>query len=340
MNSHERIEGIWYGTRPPPVAARAAAQVYANLIAFRRSLYRRGILKSVRLPVPVIVVGNVAVGGTGKTPLTLWLAEALAAAGRKPGIACRAYAAKSKRPARATPDGDPAIMGDEAVLMATHARCPVWSGPHRAATAAAMVAAHPDLDVVLCDDGLQHYALARDVELVVVDAERGFGNGRLLPAGPLREPVSRLSDVDAIVVNGKAEVRGLPAGVPCYSMRLTGTVAVRVGDAAQTLNADAFRGRRVAAMAGIGHPDRFFRHLEALGIDFDPHAFPDHHRYTEQELRSIQADCVLMTEKDAIKCLAFRDDRLWMLPVSAQVDAALLDRILECTGSGPRRMPP
>lgn len=331
---------MWYGRENPLRSACAAAWMYGRLIALRRTLYRRGILSTLRLPVPVIVIGNVAVGGTGKTPLTLWLAEALLAAGRKPGIACRAYAASSRMPARVGRTDDPAAMGDEAVLMAMHARCPVWSGPHRARTAAAMVAAHPEIDLVLCDDGLQHYALARDAELAVVDAARGFGNGQLLPAGPLREPVARLAQVDAIVVNGETTVSGLPPEVPRYSMRLTGNTAVRVGDTSQTRPAEAFRSERVAAVAGIGNPDRFFRHLQALGIDCEAHPFPDHHRYTEDDLRDIQADCVLMTEKDAIKCRAFRDDRLWMLPVSAQVDAALIDRLLECIGNDARPVRP
>jgi tetraacyldisaccharide 4'-kinase len=285
--------------------------------------------------VPVVVVGNICVGGTGKTPLTLWLADALADSGRKPGIACRAYAASATTAGPVTPRGDPAIKGDEAVLMAMHARCPVWSGPNRARTAAAMLAAHPDIDLVLCDDGLQHYALARDVELAVIDATRGFGNGLLLPAGPLREPIGRLSEVDAIVINGTGSDADLPRGVPRFHMRLTGALFTRVSDPAQTLSPAAFRGRRVAAVAGIGHPDRYFSYLQSLGIAVEPYPFPDHHCYTEEDLLRIQADYVLMTEKDAIKCRHFRDDRLWMLPVSATVDTALVGRILACIGGDP-----
>jgi tetraacyldisaccharide 4'-kinase len=332
MKVRERIERLWYRQGTPHVALRSAAWLYGKLIVLRRSMYHRGMLNSVRLPVPVVVVGNITTGGTGKTPLTLWLADALANRGRKPGIACRAYAATARTAGPVTPLDDPAIKGDEAVLMAMHANCPVWSGPNRAATAAAMVAAHPAIDLVLCDDGLQHYGLARDVELAVIDAARGFGNGRLLPAGPLREPITRLANVDAIVIHGNDKVDALPRDVPRFSMRLTGAVAARVSDPAHTRPVDAFKGHRVCAVAGIGHPDRFFRHIAALGIDAIAHPFPDHHRYTEEDLRRIQADFVLMTEKDAIKCRNFRDDRLWMLPVSAQVDAALVDSIMECIG--------
>ncbi len=328
MRARERIERLWYRPGPPPPALRPVAWLYAKLISLRCWMYRRGMLDAVRLSVPVVVVGNVTAGGTGKTPLTLWLAAALEDHGHKPGIACRAYAATATTAGPVTRFDDPAIKGDEAVLMATHARCPVWSGPNRAATAAAMVAAHPAIDVVLCDDGLQHYRLARDVELAVIDAARGFGNGWLLPAGPLREPISRLANVDAVVVNGENEVDALPPNVPRFSMRLTGAVAARVTDPSQTRSMAAFKDKRVAAVAGIGNPDRFFRYIEALGVDAAQHPFPDHHRYTEQDLRRIQADFVLMTEKDAIKCRHMRDDRLWMLPVNAQVDAALIDFIL------------
>jgi tetraacyldisaccharide 4'-kinase len=333
MTARERLESLWYRAATPPGALRAVAWLYGGLVDLRRRIYLRGMLGSVRLPVPVIVIGNIAVGGTGKTPLTIWLAEALLARGRTPGIVCRSYAARATRAAPVSGDDDPAIKGDEAVLMATRAPCPVWSGPDRAATAAAMVAAHPELDVILCDDGLQHYALARDAELAVVDGTRAFGNGRLLPAGPLREPVARLEDVDAVVLNGAVDVAGLPASVPRYAMRLAGQVAARVSDPRITAPAQTFRHARVAAIAGIGNPDRFFRHLAALGIDARAHPFPDHHRYTEDDLQRIQADFVLMTEKDAIKCRHFRDTRLWMLPVSAEVDAALIDTLLACIGN-------
>lgn len=340
MNRRERIQHGWYTASRPPLGARVLSHLYGGLSAARRALYRRGILSALRLPAPVVVVGNLAVGGTGKTPLTLWLAERLLAAGRRPGIACRAYAASATSAGPVSTGDDPGVKGDEAVLMATRALCPVWSGPKRAEAAAAMVAAHPEIDLVLCDDGLQHYALVRDVEIAVIDGARGFGNGWLLPAGPLRESPQRLCSVDAIVINGEGNVEGLPPGVPRFEMRLCGRVAVHVGDAARTLDPQTLRGRRVAAVAGIGNPDRFFRHLQSLGIEFSPHPFPDHHRYVADDLRRIEADCVLMTQKDAIKCAGFRDDRLWMIPVAAEVDAALLDRILERIGDRRRTSGP
>lgn len=326
--SEPRLQDRWYAAQRPALALRAAASLYGVLAHTRKCLYERGLLRQIRLPIPVVMVGNITVGGTGKTPLTLWLADALERAGRRPGIACRSYRAHADTPALVRPADDPAQKGDEAVLMATRAGCPVWSGPKRARTAVALIAAHPDVDVLLCDDGLQHYALERDLELAVVDAARGFGNGWLIPAGPLREPIARLECVDAIVLNGEADVPGLPHAIPRYRMRLRGDSFSRVGHPEHMRNVREFAGKRIAAIAGIGHPERFFGHLRSLGLEFEPKAFPDHHRYAPSEIAALDADYVLMTEKDAIKCARFADGRMWMLPVSADVDAALLDNIL------------
>jgi tetraacyldisaccharide 4'-kinase len=195
-----------------------------------------------------------------------------------------------------------------------------------------MLSAHPEVDVVLCDDGLQHYALARDVEIAVIDAARGLGNGWLLPAGPLREPRARLDEVDAIVFNGTGTVVCGSPRAPQFSMRLMGALAVHVHDPTRTLRLTESRPQRLAAIAGIGNPARFFAHLRALGLSFEAHPFPDHHAFEMADLQRIQADCVLMTEKDAIKCARLPDDRLWMVPVEAKVDAALVDLIVARIG--------
>jgi len=330
--SQTRLPDRWYGNERPGLLLRIGAVLYGELARTRRALYARGVLRRVRLTIPVVVAGNITVGGTGKTPLTLWLADGLARAGRRPGIVCRSYAAQSAAPALVTPDSDPAYHGDEAVLMARRATCPVWSGPHRARTAHAMTAAHPHLDVVVCDDGLQHYALDRDIELAVIDAARAFGNGCLLPAGPLREPVARLRNLDAIVLHGEAEVPGLPHEIPQFRMTLAGDRFTQVGQPQRTRTAREFAGQRLAAIAGIGNPERFFDRLRGLGLAFAAKAFPDHHRYEPADIGALDADCVLMTEKDAIKCARFSDARMWMLPVSASLDAALLDIIVARLG--------
>jgi tetraacyldisaccharide 4'-kinase len=275
------------------------------------------------MPVPVIVVGNLTVGGTGKTPLVLWLVEFLRSHGYRPGIVSRGYGSRASAPQAVANASDPMLVGDEPVLLAQRAQCPVWVGTRRADTARALLTARPDCDVIISDDGLQHYALRRDVELVVVDGDRGFGNRMLLPAGPLRESLSRLKSVDAVVINGGKTRPGE------FSMRLAGDVFRNLGDGKATAQAADFLGKRVHAVAGIGNPGRFFAHLRQLGLDVVEHAFPDHHAFQPQELQFADADAILMTEKDAVKCTAFAPDNCWALAVNAEVDAVLGHRLLE-----------
>jgi tetraacyldisaccharide 4'-kinase len=293
----------------------------------RRLLYRRGVLKRERLPVPVIVVGNITVGGSGKTPLTLWLAEFLRDRGWHPGIVSRGYGGRARGPMAVTPQSDPAAAGDEPVLLARRSGCPVWVGPDRVAAARALLAEEPACDVILTDDGLQHYRLARHMEIAVVDAERRFGNGLPLPAGPLREPVRRLDEADAVVWHGPA-----PEGARQFSMRLVGDGCWNLLNPETTVRAGALAGKRLCAVAGIGHPGRFFDHLRALGLEGESLPFPDHHRYRPEELRLPGCDAILMTEKDAVKCLAFADERMWALAVDAEVDSRLGDAVLSKLG--------
>jgi tetraacyldisaccharide 4'-kinase len=307
-------ERHWYRRSALSAALWPLSLAFGAGVAARRALYRAGVLAADRLPVPVVVVGNRVVGGAGKTPLALWIAQALARRGRRPGIVSRGYGGAEAGPAEVPPGGDWRRYGDEPILLAEARVAPVWIGRRRAAAARAMLAAHPDCDVVLSDDGLQHYALARDVEIAVVDA-RGDGNGFLLPAGPLREPASRR--VDAIVGHGA------PGD---YAMCLEPAGFVRVADGA-AVAVETLRGRRLHAVAGIGHPQRFFDTLASLGLEFTPHAFPDHHDYAPGELDFPGCDAVLMTEKDAVKCRVPGRDDLVALRVAARVDEALADFI-------------
>jgi tetraacyldisaccharide 4'-kinase len=288
------------------------------LVALRRLLYRVGVLKATRLPVPVIVVGNLTVGGSGKTPLALALVAWLRQAGHSPGLVSRGYGGHARELMPVRPDSDPALVGDEPVLLARRSGCPVWIGRRRAQAGQQLLAFHPEVDVILTDDGLQHYALARDMEIVVVDGERGFGNGRLLPAGPLREPLSRLAEVDAVVVNGGAG--GPPLPVPAFSMALAGHGLVNLARPDLVVPPSHFRGGRVHALAGIGNPQRFFDHLTALGLEIEPHPFPDHHAFMATDL---PPGTVIMTEKDAVKCAAFGRPDAWFLAVDAEVDGGL-----------------
>jgi tetraacyldisaccharide 4'-kinase len=313
--------------------------VFAALVAVRRRLYLSRLLPSWRAPVPVVVIGNITVGGTGKTPLAIEIIDILQRRGWTPGVVARGYGRVPSREhdprgvVRVYPDiATPELFGDEPVLIARRSRVPVYISPDRPAAARALLDAHPEVNVLVSDDGLQHYALARDVEIAVVDAQRRFGNGLMLPSGPLREPVSRLAHVDAVVVNG-GHTDNIP-GNPQFTMRLGGERFVSlVGN--QELSPQEFalaaRGRPVAAIAGIGNPERFFEHLAALGVVARSRAFADHHAFQAKELKLPGAEIVLMTEKDAVKCAAFADARMWFMRVAAQLppefDDFLLTRI-------------
>jgi tetraacyldisaccharide 4'-kinase len=318
------LERHWYRITPLHILLLPVSYVFLLLVALRRGLYRSGILPREKLSVPVIIVGNITVGGSGKTPLTLWLAQQLIDEGWHPGIISRGYGGgETSGPQAVYASSSTDTVGDEAVLMAQRGLCPVWVGRDRPATGRALLSAHPECDVLLSDDGLQHYRLQRDAEIAVVDGIRRFGNGGMLPAGPLREATSRLKEVDAVVING-----GTSAGNE-YRMQLDGTLFYSLLNPETIKHASYFHGLRLHALAGIGHPQRFFSHLNNLGLDVQMHPFPDHHRYTIADLAYADADAVLMTEKDAVKCAAFASEKCWVLRVEAQLDPALTHRILE-----------
>ncbi len=310
--------------------------VFRLLTALRRSAYACGLLKSARLPVPVIVVGNIFIGGTGKTPLTIWLVQALQQAGFRPGVISRGYGAKNSAPCIVNAMSIASEVGDEPMLIALHAQVPVMVGRNRAAAARALLDHHADVDVIVSDDGLQHYALARDIEIVLFDA-RGIGNGWLLPAGPLRESPSRRSDF--VVLNAASMPPGI--GRNAVRMRLIGTCAERLVDRTQkvdlvVLQAPSTGGQypgKILASAGIGNPDRFFDMLEGAGLRFDRLPLPDHHDFSDNPFDTVVADIILITEKDAVKCRQIdnikNDPRVWVVPVTAHIDDALAERILE-----------
>ena len=332
MSLASRLVTAWYAPRLTVSTALLAplSLAFAGVVAARRALYRAGIFASARLPVPVVVVGNITVGGSGKTPLAAALCRTLAERGFHPGIVSRGYGRveSGAAPRIVSPDAAAAEVGDEPLLLA-RAGIPVAVARNRVAAARALLAAHPELDVIVADDGLQHYRMARDFEVVVVDAARGLGNGWHLPAGPLREPGARLDEADAIVA---LVTPGAPApwiAPNAYTMTLAGNTFVRVGDPTRTAAPAAFAGPGVHAVAGIGNPERFFTQLRSMGIDATNHAFPDHHRFVAQDLALPGARAILMTEKDAVKCGAFADPRCWYLPIRAHIDPALVARVEE-----------
>ncbi len=318
-----RLQQYWYRTTPLHLALLPVSFIFRLLANMRRMLYRSGILRGEKLPVPVIVVGNITVGGNGKTPLTLWLAQQLLDNGWHPGIISRGYGSKASSPQAVHPSSNPDAAGDEAVLMAQRKLCPVWVGRDRVAAARSLLRAHPECDILLSDDGLQHYRLRRDVEIAVVDGVRRFGNGFLLPAGPLRELPSRLAEADAVVING-----GTPAAGE-YAMQLHGARFYNLLNPSIPAYAADFHGQHLHAIAGIGNPQRFFAHLNHLGLVVQAHPFPDHYRYTPGDLAYANADAILMTEKDAVKCATFATKKCWVLRVDAQVNPSLTQHILE-----------
>ncbi|HSI22744.1 MAG TPA: tetraacyldisaccharide 4'-kinase [Methylophilaceae bacterium] len=319
----EWLQRQWYKSSVWHLILVPLSWLFLLLSSFRRLAYRLGIFHTVRLPVPVIVVGNITVGGTGKTPLVIWLAEQLTQAGFEPGIVSRGYGGKNDGPRAVTGNSDPAIAGDEPVMIAGRTAAPVWVGRDRAATGMALLQAHPACDLIISDDGLQHYRLARDAEIVVIDGQRRFGNGRLLPAGPLRESIRRLANVDAVVSNGAALGEGY------IEMQLQPADFRNLKDAVKSAPASAFVGKRLLAIAGIGNPGRFFSQLETMGLQFAEKPFPDHHAYTPEDLPTGSVDAILMTEKDAVKCRAFAEPDWWYLAVDAKLDRALVERVLK-----------
>ena len=326
------IHQHWERLTPVSALLVPVSLLFRAVSSTRRVAYRAGLLRASRLKVPVIVVGNITVGGTGKTPLVLWLAALLKAQGHAPGIVCRGYGGATGAPRAVRGDSDPYICGDEAVLLAQRSGCPVWAGIDRAAAARSLLGA-TDCDVVLSDDGLQHYALHRDLELCVVDGDSVFGNGWLLPAGPLREPPSRLSEVDAVIVNGGENPRQVTAAArklnpACLEMQLKPREFWNLRDRQRRAVARDFHGKRVHAMAGIGNPARFFRQLQEMGVDFTPHSFPDHHAYSASDLTYPGAEAVVMTEKDAVKCERFASDRCWALALDAVPEPGLEKLVL------------
>ena len=328
---HAAFSRIWRRRGPAAWLLLPISLLFGLLVRLRRRLYLAGMLRAERLPVPVLVVGNIFVGGTGKTPLTIWLAQQLRAAGFSPGVISRGYGASVDTPRLVSADASPEEVGDEPLLIARHGGCPMAVGRRRAAAGRLLLAAHPEIDVLLLDDGLQHYALARDLEIMLFDS-RGAGNGWLLPAGPLREPLSRRRDVT--VVNGGA-APGMPAGA--YAMQLSGQWAVQLAQPERRIALSALAARqpapKIVAAAGIGNPERYFGMLEGEGLRFGRMPLPDHYAFDDNPFAGCDADVILITEKDAVKCRhseALRNDaRLWFVPVEAVIDAALADYIVE-----------
>jgi tetraacyldisaccharide 4'-kinase len=314
-----RRERIWYAGAEVPLSWRLLARLYGLVTALRRGAYARGWLRSYATPRPVVVVGNISVGGTGKTPLTIALVEALAARGLRAGVVSRGYGGTASGPLLLDAQSTAREVGDEPLLIQRRSGAPVVIGRDRVA-AAQLLLQHADVDVIIADDGLQHYRLRRKVEICVIDGARRFGNRRLLPAGPLREPLQRLDTVDFRVCNG-----GL-AHADEVQLHLVGDSATPLAGG-QGRPLAQFAHQRVHAVAGIGNPQRFFDTLRACRIEVIEHPFPDHHLFRTEDFAFADALPVLMTEKDAIKCRDFARPDWWQVAVQAQLPAAFFDAL-------------
>ena len=316
------LNEVWYKDHFIATWIMPFSFIFTDVAKFRRWLYKKGYKPVEKLPVPVIIVGNITLGGTGKTPLVIYLVEQLTAVGFKPGVISRGYGGQSDSwPLRVTADSDAQQVGDEPLLIAQQADCPVAVGPVRA-DSARLLLENEACDVIISDDGLQHYALYRDIEIAVIDGVRRFGNNFCLPSGPLREPQERLQEVDFVICNG-----GEPEENEIL-MQLEGDYAVNM-HTQERKPLTEFKELSCHAMAGIGNPQRFFDLLKQYGLDCQTHSFPDHYAYTEKDIHYKGAEAVLMTEKDAVKCISFASEQHWFVPVQAKLESQFIDNLID-----------
>ncbi|MEW6120655.1 MAG: tetraacyldisaccharide 4'-kinase [Pseudomonadota bacterium] len=334
------LEFLWARTGVLTVLLLPLAALFALVARLRRLAYMRGWRRPVAVGVPVLVVGNITAGGSGKTPLTIWLVNFLGSRGLRPGVVSRGYGGSAEGCVEVTPDSTPAVVGDEPLLIRHRTGAPVVVGRDRVAAARVLLARHPGVDVIVSDDGLQHYRLHRDLELAVIDAAAGFGNGWPLPAGPLREPVRRLSEVDAVVqvLRGPGGARALN-GVAAWRVDTAPGCAWRLRDPAERRSLAELPRHEWLAVTGIGRPQGFFDMLTRAGLRFTPQAFPDHHAFRPDELPVGKP--VLMTEKDAVKCLMFAGTDWWAVELDIAPEAGFVDwletHITQIIQSGPTR---
>lgn len=319
----------WYQPHPIRWLLWPISALYCSMIWCRKQAYHFGLFKQHKISVPVIVVGNISVGGTGKTPCVIWLAKQLKQAGYRPGIISRGYGSQAQSyPQNVTATSDPILVGDEPVIISRHTQCPMAISPNRV-EAANYLLHHYDCNIIIADDGLQHTALGRDIEIIVVDEQRLFGNGLCLPAGPLREPLSRLNTVDFIVYNGGKSDQ--------FNMTLAQGQAINLLDPSLTRTLDYFNNQTVHAVAGIGNPDRFFSALSTSGLVIQHHPFIDHHHFQKDDLAFGDDATILMTEKDAVKCQAFATENMWFIPIEATISGKLeqqIFKLLETSNNG------
>jgi len=318
--SKEFIENIWYTKHPLGLVLLPLSWIYILVILLRRLCYQSGLIAVNQIDVPVIIVGNISVGGTGKTPLVIWLAKYFKSKGFRPGIISRGYGGKrSGKTQQVRPDSNPSLVGDEPVLIAKRTTCPVAIAVQRRKAAEELIK-HCDCNLILCDDGMQHYSLGRDMEIAVIDGQRRFGNGYCLPAGPLREPKSRLTTVDFVVSK-------YFAGRHEFKMDYTYGDLVSLTEPTRTIPVSSLNGQSVHAIAGIGNAERYYSYLRSQKLLIITHEFPDHHPFTAEDVRFKDGLPVVMTEKDAVKCMNYATEQHWYLPITATLPESFTYRL-------------
>ncbi len=320
QSKQQKLNAIWYQQAPVPVHAKIVAKIFAFMSAWRRKLYKIGLLKSHKIKCPVVIVGNISVGGVGKTPFVIWLVSQLQAQGYKVGVISRGYGGKREHePLLVIPQTSAKASGDEALLIAKHTEAPVFVGKNRVKAAQKLLRDYR-VDVIISDDGLQHYALERDIEIVLIDAKYGLGNEQLLPAGPLREEKSRLDSVDMVVYKGKKEDADYFNYEPLMVYQL--------GNTKNQSQLQAFRNQRINAMAGIAHPDSFFKMLSAAGLAIVKHPLDDHEKLSQEHFQFDNDDPIFITEKDAVKCADLRLENVWVVVLKLVVNEASKNKVL------------
>ncbi len=314
------INRIWYSNHPAYILLIPFSLIYRLLIKVRKLLYQYGVFTINHVPVPVIIVGNFTVGGTGKTPFVIWLAEYLAEQGYKPGIIASGYGAKKLSTIqKVTSNSNPEYVGDESVLIARRTGLPVVVSPDRYKSARQLLE-FTDCNMLICDDGLQHLALGRNLEIAMIDGDRKFGNNWLLPAGPLREPSNRASTVDLMISNNTGLINA-------HQMLIEYCELKSLTDESKSISVESFKYKQVHVISGIANPDRLHNYLVSKGVKIIPHIFPDHHSFISADLKFDDDFPIVMTEKDAVKCFKFSNDNMWYLPIQVAFDDVFYQHI-------------
>ncbi len=319
-NKQQRFNKIWYKGASIPLRYTVLSKLFALLSGLRKKLYTIGLLKSHKIKCPVVIVGNITVGGVGKTPFVIWLVNQLQASGKKVGVVSRGYGGKREHePLLVIPQTSPKASGDEALLIAKHTNAPVFVGKNRVKAAKKLLLDYR-VDVIVADDGLQHYALKRDVEIALIDAKYGLGNEKLLPAGPLRENRSRLDSVDMLVYKGKR--------LDSHYFEYEPLMVYALGDIKNQRSLETFRNQRINALAGIAHPDSFFNMLSENGLAIVKNPLDDHEKLMEKHFEFANDDPIFITEKDAMKCVDFKLSNVWVVVLKLNVKPETKEAVL------------